>query len=435
VDPAPVYNGKNFTATLDFVELMLMHNRSVVYYPETSYWCNYDTSVPLFLPVYALSRITDMQLLRGVEARVKQRGGARLRGQFVWESGWMWGYWLPTIVAVRSHWVDLPAAEPETVSSQSPELLKDMLIDIFGSITGSVAEARQLAESIRDIAVGQRDSFIGGHIPGQVAPKNVERANAFAYMIGTDGIADLLQFLHDAKLINATTQPHRLPYRELMHRGNHADALAEYKSVVGPLMNGVTDQLARLGSNLRDALQSPIAGQPSNPLLLDLRDSMALLQLRSQQVQGLYEYAACRGPWPHLLTNCGAHLAQAETALSAGFPLVHAQEQRYGLFAQGSARLWAYGRDVNPSGYGRGHYWTVHSLYYWRRDQEIVTKGVFSPCFMSINDALELYLGDGATGIEEALAHIAKDVLQRIPFVGALSDCLVPESHPPALFV
>ena len=64
--------------------------------------------------------------------------------------------------------------------------------------------------------------------------------------------------------------------------------LAEYKSVVGPLMSGVTDQLARLGSNLRDALQAPMANQPSNPLLLDLRDSMALLQLRSKQVQAIW---------------------------------------------------------------------------------------------------------------------------------------------------
>ena len=37
--------------------------RPVGFYPETSYWVNYDTEVPLFLPVYAYQRLRD---LRGI---------------------------------------------------------------------------------------------------------------------------------------------------------------------------------------------------------------------------------------------------------------------------------------------------------------------------------------------------------------------------------
>ena len=46
--------------------------RPVGFYPETSYWVNYDTEVPLFLPVYAYQRLRD---LRGI-AREEVRGHA-----------------------------------------------------------------------------------------------------------------------------------------------------------------------------------------------------------------------------------------------------------------------------------------------------------------------------------------------------------------------
>ena len=37
-DPAPTYGSKNFTASLDFINLMTASNHSVIWYPETNYW-------------------------------------------------------------------------------------------------------------------------------------------------------------------------------------------------------------------------------------------------------------------------------------------------------------------------------------------------------------------------------------------------------------
>lgn len=155
---------------------------------------------------------------------------------------------------------------------------------------------------------------------------------------------------------------------------------------------------------------------------------MAVLQLRSKQVMHLYAYAACSPQQPS--ERCAKNLSLAQDALTAAKPLVLFQEKRYGLFAVGSERLWAYGRGVNPSGYGRGQYWTVHSLYYWQRDEDIVARGIASPCFRNINDPLDLYLGDGDKIYQQRIAEIVGGLFHRFPYLGDLTDCFSPVSNP-----
>ena len=114
------YGNSNFSSILSFIGLMTKANRSVVYYPETAYWCNYDIVVPLFLaPLYALSRIHDLQLIDAVTREAssgasgekaqkaqeaQQAPPRRLDGQVLFESGWQWGYWLQNAVAQDSQW-------------------------------------------------------------------------------------------------------------------------------------------------------------------------------------------------------------------------------------------------------------------------------------------------------------------------------------------
>lgn len=142
---------------------------------------------------------------------------------------------------------------------------------------------------------------------------------------------------------------------------------------------------------------------------------------------GLYAHASC--PLPRSL-RCIHELDKAKAALREAMPLVKAQETRYGLFAKGSDRLWAYGHGVNPSSYGRGQYWTVHSLYYWRRDEAIVEHAVRSVCYMNINDLAELYTGDGPTATQRMLIDIVQKAMHRIPVVHDLTDCLTMLSKP-----
>jgi hypothetical protein len=56
---------------------------------KIAYWVNYDINVPLFLPVYADTRVADANL---ITAR------AAIDGQIVFTSGFEWAYWLHDVL-------------------------------------------------------------------------------------------------------------------------------------------------------------------------------------------------------------------------------------------------------------------------------------------------------------------------------------------------
>ena len=74
--------------------------RYTLYHGETAYWVNYDVDVPLFLPLYASARLYDLRKL----ARAESRKGIRIMGQFNFESGWEWSYWLSNTLTARAAW-------------------------------------------------------------------------------------------------------------------------------------------------------------------------------------------------------------------------------------------------------------------------------------------------------------------------------------------
>lgn len=98
-DPAPTYGQTNFTNMFKFatVEAPL---RYTLYHGETAYWVNYDIDMPLFLPYYAYGRLYDLRKLRAAEIRQ----GIHFMGQFNFESGWEWAYWLQNTITARAAW-------------------------------------------------------------------------------------------------------------------------------------------------------------------------------------------------------------------------------------------------------------------------------------------------------------------------------------------
>jgi hypothetical protein len=101
-DPAPVYGNRTFEHKLDMLVAASateardpsQARREWIWYPETAYWLNHDTTVPLFLPVYALTRMSDLERVR------RERS---LDGQVVFTSAREWGYWLVDYVVAQSH--------------------------------------------------------------------------------------------------------------------------------------------------------------------------------------------------------------------------------------------------------------------------------------------------------------------------------------------
>jgi hypothetical protein len=66
-DPAPTYGVENFGHIHDFIRSE-SGKRPLVYYPETAYWVSFDVDVPLFLPLYADRRLSDLRMIAKDEA-------------------------------------------------------------------------------------------------------------------------------------------------------------------------------------------------------------------------------------------------------------------------------------------------------------------------------------------------------------------------------
>lgn len=98
-DPAPTYGQVNFHNMYNFT-LIEAPLRYTLYHGETAYWVNYDIDVPLFLPYYAYGRLYDLRKL----ARAEASQNKHIMGQFNFESGWEWAYWLSNTLTARAAW-------------------------------------------------------------------------------------------------------------------------------------------------------------------------------------------------------------------------------------------------------------------------------------------------------------------------------------------
>jgi hypothetical protein len=90
---APVYGNVNQRFMLEAAKAEVGH-REVWYWPESSYWVGFDSSVPLLLLPYLDSRYEDLLLM--------ERLG--VTGHLTFTSGWEWGYWLVDWSIARWSW-------------------------------------------------------------------------------------------------------------------------------------------------------------------------------------------------------------------------------------------------------------------------------------------------------------------------------------------
>jgi len=90
---APVYGNSNQRFMLDAARSE-KGRRETWYWPESSYWVGFDSSVPLLILPYLDSRWRDMETMDrlGVD------------GHLTFTSGWEWGYWLVDWSIARWSW-------------------------------------------------------------------------------------------------------------------------------------------------------------------------------------------------------------------------------------------------------------------------------------------------------------------------------------------
>ena len=380
-DPAPTYGNETFAYMRDFLQ-QEVGLREVVWYPETAYWVSFDIDVPLFLPVYGERRIHDLRLLAADEDAGRMgRGvhaGKRMDGQQIFSSGWEWGYWLNDVITARAAW------NPHLNSSSDAEALRAVLDSAF-TVFGQQRSA--VINWINDVAAAQHELLIMGQLAGK-SPKNIVMRSGQAYLQGFDTWDDVSSLARRLPFKAAQiTQPERLGLVDLRRQRDQPDA-PDFDTELIPLLQSMATRfrmLADQGTSL-----SSLVPSDASPLMADLSAAADLLALRAEQILGLYQYVGsdlAHDP------QSSAALARARSALDAATKIVANREQHYAISDVQRVAGWRKG----PTAYNFGYLWTVHSLYYWWRDEGKAVLSPRSPCYLNIINPVDVGFGEGAS--------------------------------------
>ncbi len=113
---APVYGNQNQRFMLEAATAE-SKQRETWYWPESSYWVGFDSSVPLLILPYLDARRDD----------IEKMSRAGVSGHLTFTSGWEWGYWLVDWSIARWSWQlsDNNRLRPVSPLSRLQELIPD----------------------------------------------------------------------------------------------------------------------------------------------------------------------------------------------------------------------------------------------------------------------------------------------------------------------
>lgn len=374
-DPAPTYGNTDFGYMREFLKKQA-GSRPVAFYPETAYWVSVDIDTPLFLPIYADRRVSDLRLLASDEDKglmgAGAHKGAKMDGQMVFSSGWEWGYWLNDVVAARAAW------NPHTEATSQEAALRTQLAPItkvFGAAQSDVTQW------LVDVVSAEQALLIEGKVAG-VAPASVVMKNGLGYLSGFDTWDDVSKTAAGAGAASMT-QPDRLglvDMRNPLHGG------PGYTAEVAPLLAEMETRFVALAAR-GDVLRGKVPAA-SKDLFDDLADAMIMTALRAKQVHGLYDYVD--GYWDTAMGARMARLTSARDALDSAARIVAAREPRYRVPADRIA-----GWRSNPTAYSFGYLWSVRSLYYFWRDEGKAIDAPLFPCYLNVINPVDVAFGEG----------------------------------------
>lgn len=404
-DPAPTYGNDDFAFMHRFLR-DTAGTRPTVWHPETAYWVSFDIDVPLFLPVYAERRFHDLRLLAEDETsgRLGSSASDRMDGQFIFSSGWEWGYWLNDVVAARS------AYDPRLEIADEHTALAALLTE---ALQPAFEQSGALASHLVRMARHQHALLILGDF-GHGAPSDVTRRTGMAYLQGFDAwddVGDLTSGLPG--LPHISHQPARVG---LVDMRTPFRSGPDYRAEIRPLLSAMRSTFTADSEALK---QLVVLGDPA--LAAELTDAAAMTALRADQVAALYD-AVDRRDDPadnaHALDNARHALAQATTIAT----------QRARHYRVPPARIASWG--ANPTAYNFGYLYTAHTLFYWWRDEAKAVLVPRSPCFMNIVNPIDVGLGEGQWA--DAADTIAQ-ATHAWPLLGFGTECLGPPASAPVL--
>lgn len=356
-------------------------------------------------------------------------------------SGWEWGYWLSDVVTARASWNPLlspaisqlrakeqqnndcrsfnqtcPSIDLNIVENAKKYNEKDdewnafehalfPITQIFGSVIGP-----RLNRLVVKLSQKQSELLILGRFNNQSSP-NIKKLTGIAYLSGNDPWIDLPRMLSLPML-----QPDKVRIKDThdidWHRALNLLKVMEMEFATIRL------EMAQLytdgkkcytlhGTHHNVIYSSNISVYPCGvgyimnlaalTLLSEIDDCVSMLSLRTSQVYSLYLSRDTTASSNEI--NKGMYQRKSRQYIKEASEIVSRREQFYRVPWERIAS-W---RD-NPTVYRFGYLWSVHSLYYWWRDQGLAEQGSLqselSPCYLNRMDISEIAVGWGKYTME-----------------------------------
>lgn len=337
---APVYGNRNQRFMLEAAAAE-SKRRETWYWPESSYWVAFDSSVPLLLLPYLDSRWNDIETM----ARLG------LSGHLTFSSGWEWGYWLVDWSIARWSWryADNGVTRISSPLSRLQDIITDNEID---ALWKEVLKLQNYYFKERELL-----RYLSALAPFSELPhpfdKPFQPEPSFSY----------------SWLLDKASQ-------------TEADAILkgpvmEMESYAASMESVVQRLVIRLEQMPQDSATLNLLKELTRGLeITSLRASHRALTIRAL-VAKQAEHAA---HMPH--DRASEPLLQKAAAVRMlAMELVKAQEKNYRYSMEQVAR-----KHDSMTAYPFGYLYPVSELFFWQREEEQVRSERFDPFFMNLWD-------------------------------------------------
>lgn len=341
---APVYGNKNQRFMLE-AAIEESKRRETWYWPESSYWVGFDTSVPLLLLPYLDSRWRDIETMAPLG----------LSGHLTFSSGWEWGYWLVDWSIARWSWQlrDNSRKRPTFPLSRVADLLQDR----------ELQRLMVRAMALQNTYLKDREllRFMSAMTPFSELPhpfdKPFQPEPGFSY----------------GWLLNEASQV------EAEHKLNQPVAdLEQYALRMGEVVYLIEKRIEHLRASGK-------IGETQVRLLAEMERGLRITSLRaSHRALTLRALMAKRGEHAGGIIHSRISdplLEKARLVRNVAQGLVQIQENNYRYPVERIAR-----RHTSMTAYPFGYLFPASNLYFWEREEEQVRHERFDAMFMNLWD-------------------------------------------------
>jgi hypothetical protein len=341
---APVYGNHNQRFMLE-AAIDESRRRETWYWPESSYWVGFDTSVPLLLFPYLDARWSDMETMSRIG----------VSGHLTFSSGWEWGYWLVDWSIARWSWQlkDNGRVRPTAPLSQLAALSSD----------------REL-QRLMGQALALQNTYLKGR--------------------------ELLRFMSALTPFSELPHPFDKPFQPepefrygwLLNEATPAEAtmvlagpiadLEQYALRMGVVVDLLENKIERLGG-------AGQLGEIQARLLTEFERGLRVTALRASH-RALTLRALMSKRREHASNTDQARaaemlLTQARLVRQQAQVLVHRQEGGYRYPVTQIGR-----RRPSMTAYSFGYLYPASRLFFWEREEEQVRHERFDALFMNLWD-------------------------------------------------